>query len=56
MAARVMTNVVAAPIPRACSIFLDTPINGHTPKKYVSTKFCVTEAAMNINIRFAIID
>ncbi|GEK14761.1 hypothetical protein AFI02nite_27970 [Aliivibrio fischeri] len=36
--AKVRTNVVANPIPIALSSFLDTPINGQSPKNLTSTK------------------
>src|SRR5690606_33704657 len=35
---RVSTNVVAADMPMAVSSLPDTPMNGHSPRNWVSTK------------------
>jgi len=32
-----MTNVTAIPMPRAASVLLDTPKNGHSPRNLAST-------------------
>src|SRR3989344_2701156 len=37
MADSVSTNVVARPMPMAVSSFLETPMNGHNPRKRTST-------------------
>jgi hypothetical protein len=47
-AARVMTNITAMPIPVAVSTVLDTPKNGHRPKKRIKTILLTKNAARNI--------
>jgi len=49
----VITKVVAIPKPTALSVLLDTPINGHMPRKYVSTKLFVILAAIKMRINFS---
>jgi hypothetical protein len=44
----VITNVVANPIEKADEILFDTPIKGHTPKKYDNTKLLTIAAEKNI--------
>lgn len=46
----VITNVTAAPIPNAESIFLETPRNGHIPKNWVNTILLTKIAVMNMDI------
>jgi hypothetical protein len=35
---RVMTKVVASPMPKAVSSFLETPMKGQIPRNFTSTK------------------
>ncbi|GHB62760.1 hypothetical protein GCM10008107_09830 [Psychrosphaera saromensis] len=47
MEANVNTNVVAIDMPIAVSILLDTPINGHKPKNFTSTKLLTSTVLTN---------
>ena len=42
--AMAITKVTASPMPRAVSIFFDTPINGQMPMNFTRMKFSVSTA------------
>ena len=44
MEARAMTKVTATPMPRAVSVFLDTPMKGQMPKNFTKMKLLVRMA------------
>ena len=49
MVARVSTKATAAPMPRAVSIFLDTPKKGHIPRNWLNIMLLTNIAEMNIS-------
>ena len=50
MGASVSTKATAIPMPRAVSIFLETPRNGQMPKNWESMMLLTNIAEMNIRI------
>ena len=44
MEARAMTKVTATPMPRAVSVFLDTPMKGQMPRNFTKMKLLVRMA------------
>jgi hypothetical protein len=45
-----MTKVTAKPIPIADSVFLETPINGHSPRNWVRMKLLIKTNVIKIAI------
>jgi hypothetical protein len=47
--ATVSTKVVAAPMPKAVSSFLETPMNGHRPRIFTRTTLLTRTAPTMMN-------